>query len=110
MTSACGVIENVKEPSDQVLSDVTAAARARQKGQEPVVYTVKDEEAAAKLEKKLFLEGHHTMVLGEESKDQIAYAVRLLYEAGLIVIVPEALLTDEARAQVKPEEVLAADV
>ena len=110
MTSACGVIENVKEPSDQVLSDVTAAARARQKGQEPVIYTVKDEEAAAKLEKKLFLEGHHTMVLGEESKDQIAYAVRLLYEAGLIVIVPEALLTDEARAQVKPEEVLAADV
>ena len=50
------------------------------------------------------------MVLGEESKDQIAYAVRLLHEAGLIVIVPEALLTDEARAQVKPEEVLAADV
>lgn len=104
MTSACGVIETVKESKDNVLSEVTSETRARQKGQQALVIAVDTIENAKKLEKKLILNGNHTMVIGEESKGQIAFAVKLLHEAGLIVITERALLDEDVIKQVEKDD------
>ncbi len=101
MTSACGVVETVRPPKDNVLSEVTGETRARQKGQTGFVIAVETEEKAKEVEKKLILNGRHTMLLGEESRGQIPFAVQLLHEAGLIVIVEQSLLDHVIIEQIK---------
>jgi sulfate adenylyltransferase subunit 1 len=101
MTSACGVIRTVKESKDNVLSEVTGETRARQKGQQAVLVAVETMEQAKQLEKKLILNGNHTMVLGEESKAHLPFAAELLLEAGLIVIAEKTLLDTAAETERK---------
>lgn len=101
MTSACGVVETAKQPKHNVLEEITGEVRAAQKGQRAEVYLAESKQAADDLEKKLFLEGRHTMVLGEESRDQIVFAVKLLHEAGLVVILDASVLDDAIKEEIK---------
>lgn len=101
MTSACGVVQTVLPPKDNALSEVTKETRAGQKGQTPLVVVAGTKEQAKEAEKKLVLNGRHTMLLGEESRGQILFAVKLLHEAGLIVVVERSLLDDAVIRQIK---------
>jgi sulfate adenylyltransferase subunit 1 len=86
-TSACGVIEQAKQEEKTELEEVTPAVRAEKLHQIPYVVLTKNEEESKQLEKQLILFGKHTMRLrGEEASSQV---IKLLQEAGLIVLVPE---------------------
>lgn len=101
MTSACGVVQTVMPPKDNVLSEVTKEIRAGQKGQTPLVVVAVTKEQAKETEKKFVLNGRHTMLLGDESRGQILFAVKLLHEAGLIVVVERSLLDAAIIGQIK---------
>lgn len=101
VTSACGVVQTILQPKDNVLNEVTKETRAGQKNQTPLVVVAETKEQAKEAEKKLVLNGKHTMLLGEESRGQILFAVKLLHEAGLIVVVERSLLDDVMIQQLK---------
>lgn len=86
MTSACGVITQARPPKDDAIEDITPEVRARQKDQTPHVVEAQTLEEAKAEERRLFLEGKHTMVLSGLSQEQEAFAEKILLEAGLIVI------------------------
>lgn len=86
MTSACGVITQARPPKDDAIEDITPEVRARQKDQIPHVVEAQTLEEAKAEERRLFLEGKHTMVLSGLSQEQEAFAEKILLEAGLIVI------------------------
>ncbi|NQX62874.1 GTP-binding protein [Paenibacillus qinlingensis] len=98
MTSACGVIEQILQSSDnavQLDSEITRDVRAQQKGQNPLTLwftgSVSDQSALAKeVEKRLVSTGHHTMLLKNgqgESLQRLAEVAKLMNDAGLIALV-----------------------
>lgn len=101
MTSACGTVRIILQSKDGMAGEVTKEIRAGQKGQLPHVVVARTLQQAKDVEKKLFLEGRHTMLLGAESRGKILFAVKLLCEAGLVVIVSRSLLDDTDIGQIK---------
>jgi sulfate adenylyltransferase subunit 1 len=95
-TSACGVIEATQDAQQEAPEEVTPATRAGQKGQKPYVVVVENLEAAKALEQTLVQYGRHTMTLEHISQDQALFAIRLLQAAGIITLVPSALLPKDA--------------
>lgn len=98
MTSACGVIEQILQSSDnavQLDSEITRDVRAQQKGQNPLTLwftgSLSDQAALAKeVEKRLVSTGHHTMLLKNgqgESLQRLAEVAKLMNDAGLIALV-----------------------
>lgn len=98
MTSACGVIEQILQSSDnavQLDTEITREVRAQQKGQNPLTLwftgSVSDQSALAKeVEKRLVSTGHHTMLLKNgqgESLQRLAEVAKLMNDAGLIALV-----------------------
>jgi sulfate adenylyltransferase subunit 1 len=100
-TSACGVVEETAKVQESDLKEVTAATRAAQKQQSPYVVLTEDTASAKELEKTLVQYGRHTMVLEDLTPEQVPLAVRLLHEAGLITLLPKALLPQGIRTQVE---------
>ncbi|OMF37937.1 hypothetical protein BK133_02825 [Paenibacillus sp. FSL H8-0548] len=98
MTSACGVINEALQSSDNAVridTEITRDVRAQQKGQQPLTLwltgSVVDNSALAKeIEKRLVVRGYHTMLIDNslgESVRQIAGYATLLNNAGLIALV-----------------------
>ncbi|MDQ0871582.1 bifunctional enzyme CysN/CysC [Paenibacillus sp. V4I3] len=98
MTSACGVIEQTLQSSDNSVrldTEITRDVRAQQKGQNPLTLwftgSLSDQSALAKeVEKRLVSTGHHTMLLGNgqgESLQRLAKVAKLMNDAGLIALV-----------------------
>lgn len=98
MTSACGVIEQILQSSDnsvQLDTEITRDVRAQQKGQNPLTLwftgSVSDQSALAQVvEKRLVSTGHHTMLLKNgqgESLQRLAEVAKLMNDAGLIALV-----------------------
>ncbi len=98
-TAACGVVEAVRPYSGENLEEVTPAVRAELKGQRPCVILTESLEAARQQERRLALHGNHTMLV--EKKQCILFAVRLLLDAGLIVLMPRDLLSDEELSELQ---------
>ncbi|WP_063867899.1 GTP-binding protein [Paenibacillus sp. Soil766] len=98
MTSACGVIEQIVQSSDNSVkldTEITRDVRAQQKGQNPLTLwftgSSADQSVLAKeVEKRLVSTGHHTMLLGNgqgESLQRLAEIAKLMNDAGLIALV-----------------------
>ncbi|MDR6554689.1 GTP-binding protein [Paenibacillus qinlingensis] len=96
MTSACGVIEQTLQSSDNAVgldTEINREVRAQQKGQNPLTlwFTGSDQSTLAKeVEKRLVSTGHHTMLLGKgqgESAQRLAELAKLMNDAGLIALV-----------------------
>ncbi|MCM3626717.1 GTP-binding protein [Paenibacillus glycanilyticus] len=99
MTSACGVIDEALQSSDnsgRMDTEITRDVRAQQKGQQPLTIwlsgSVADNTAIAKaVERRLVARGYHTMLIdnsaGESVRQLAAYAA-LLNDAGLLALVP----------------------
>ncbi|WP_063870703.1 GTP-binding protein [Paenibacillus sp. Root444D2] len=98
MTSACGVIEQIRQGSDnsvQLDTEITRDVRAQQKGQNPLTLwftgSLSDQLVLAKeVEKRLVSTGHHTMLLKNghgESLQRLAEVAKLMNDAGLIALV-----------------------
>jgi hypothetical protein len=93
-TSACGVVESTESVQQEAPKEVTAAVRADQKNQKPYVVLTESLEAAKALEQTLVQYGRHTMTLS--SPEHVAFALKLLGDAGLITLVPTEFLTAQA--------------
>jgi bifunctional enzyme CysN/CysC len=98
MTSACGVIEQIHQGTDNAVrldTEITRDVRAQQKGQNPLTLwftgSLSDQSALAKeVEKRLVSTGHHTMLLGNgqgKSLQSLAEVAKLMNDAGLIALV-----------------------
>lgn len=109
MTSACGVIDEALQSSNNVVridAEVTRDVRAQQKGQQPLTLWLTgsglDNTALAKeVEKRLVARGYHTMLIDNrsgESVRQIAAYATLLNDAGLIALVPAGSMNDNDQA------------
>ncbi|WP_336790341.1 GTP-binding protein [Paenibacillus sp. MMO-177] len=109
MTSACGVIDEALQSSNNAVridAEVTRDVRAQQKGQQPLTLWLTgsglDNTALAKeVEKRLVARGYHTMLIDNrsgESVRQIAAYATLLNDAGLIALVPAGSMNDNDQA------------
>jgi bifunctional enzyme CysN/CysC len=98
MTSACGVIEQIHQGTDNAVrldTEITRDVRAQQKGQNPLTLwftgsLVEQSALAKEVEKRLVSTGHHTMLLGNgqgESLQRLAEVAKLMNDAGLIALV-----------------------
>ena len=96
-TSACGVIRQAIQAEEQKRQEITPESRAAQKYQTPYVALVESAAAANDLERRLVHYGRHTMTL-EKGWDLVP-AADLLHQAGLITLLPKALLTQEQSAE-----------
>ncbi len=106
-TSACGVVEKVWEYLGEHLEHVDPQVRAEIKGQRAGVILAESLDHAHALERRLILNGKHTMTL--ERADNLLFATRLLLDAGLIVLIPRGLLRPEEEAELRsilPPELL----
>ena len=89
-TSACGVIEELRESDEDRREGITPQIRARRLGQTPYIILAETREEAAGFEEELITQGLHTMtVLSTEDKDmdRAVFAVDILRQAGLITVV-----------------------
>ncbi len=89
-TSACGVIEEIRESAEGKREGVTPQMRARKLGQTPYIILAETPEEAAGFETELITQGLHTMTVlpaGEKEIGKAVFAVDILRQAGLITVV-----------------------
>lgn len=86
-TSACGVIQEISSAQGEKEKEITPALRAKHLGQSPLVILAHDGKAAGKIEGELLSRGLHTMTV-QASGEQLIFAAELLWQAGLITILP----------------------
>ena len=104
MTSACGVIREVKEERyEQGPKKITGETRAALKGQAPLTIAFHLEQPDADLEKveeverQLAAVGRHTYLYVPEDGEDYARTVRHFHEAGLIVLLAlKSTVTEDA--------------
>lgn len=89
-TSACGVIEEIRESDENQMQGITPQVRARKLGQTPYIILAQTPEEAAGFEEELITQGLHTMAVvftKDKDADMAVFAVDILRQAGLITVV-----------------------
>ncbi|MBE6005724.1 MAG: sulfate adenylyltransferase [Sarcina sp.] len=89
-TSACGVIEEIRESDENQKQGITPQVRARKLGQTPYIILAQTPEEAAGFEEELITQGLHTMAVvftKDKDADMAVFAVDILRQAGLITVV-----------------------
>ncbi|MBQ6591079.1 MAG: sulfate adenylyltransferase [Lachnospiraceae bacterium] len=89
-TSACGVIEEIRESEENQKQGITPQVRARKLGQTPYIILAQTPEEAAGFEEELITQGLHTMAVvftKDKDADRAVFAVDILRQAGLITVV-----------------------
>jgi sulfate adenylyltransferase subunit 1 len=101
-TSACGIVEKAKTAREDSALEVTRALRAAQKHQTPAVVLTASLSMAKAAETQLHRYGRHTMTL--EQPENTSFAIHLLLEAGLIVLVPKNFVPAAVLSHLSQEE------
>jgi sulfate adenylyltransferase subunit 1 len=107
-TSACGIVEKAERSQGQALENITPARRAAQKRQSPALVLTSSLPMAQAAEAQLVLYGRHTMTV--TAPENAAFAIELLLDAGLMVLVPRDYVPAACLAQLAAQKVTIIDM